>query len=236
MAAQKHDLERQIQQTTETLTAARQELQDLAAYLFDVQEEQRRQIARELHEDLAPQLTALSSQLTSAQSIADNEAQREALSAISASLESLTGDVRKMSATLHPAILDELGLVAALNALVNDFGEREGMFATYLGADVPADLAASTSSALYRITQEALRNVSRHAGKTHVKVLLTREGGALRLEVRDFGCGFDQANIRGAKGLGLVSMKERARVAGGTLTVQSAPAQGTSVILELPLA
>lgn len=234
LAMQRRTLEEEIKRTGETLARTQTELRDLAAHLLNVQEEERRRVARELHDDIAQRLTVLSMNLRQS---ADGEhvlGKTDTDRAL-ADIEALSTDVRLISHRLHPAVLDDLGLVAALNALVAEFREREGMFATYIGGEIPEDIPQDALTAIYRVTQEALRNVAKHAGKTHVKVVLRENDSKLRLEVRDFGTGFDQDDGEYPKGLGLISMKERARIAGGTLTVQSELGSGTSVVMEVPL-
>jgi signal transduction histidine kinase len=143
--------------------------------------------------------------------------------------------VRQISHRLHPAILSDLGLSAALKAMVGEFGEREGMAVTYLTQELPESWSNETATAIYRIAQEALRNVAKHAGKTHVKVMLAGGENSLNLRVMDFGVGFDQDSPGPNRSLGMISMQERARQAGGTLNVQSALGQGTTVSVEVPL-
>ena len=234
VAAQRKELEQRIEDTTGTLMRTQKELRELAAHLFNVQEEERQRVARELHDDIAQRLTALSLQLNQAKSSGGSGEGRAA--ELAAQVEALSKDVRHLSHRLHPAILDDLGLVAALTALVSEFQEREGMFATYLGSDIPDVVPRTAATALYRVTQEALRNVGKHAGKTHVKVVLQGRGDHLMLQVRDFGIGFDQEEPDVSGGLGLISMKERARIAGGTFTIKSELGHGTSITMEVPVA
>jgi signal transduction histidine kinase len=146
---------------------------------------------------------------------------------------SLSEEVRGISHRLHPSILDDLGLSHALRALVEEFGRREAMIATFASRNVSDGIPREVSGVLYRIAQEALRNVAKHAGKTHVRVTLEGTEGALRLVVADLGEGFDTEGVRG--GLGLISMAERARLIQGTFSVQSALGAGTIVTVEAPV-
>lgn len=150
-------------------------------------------------------------------------------------VETLNADVRAISHRLHPSILSDLGLSTALRTLVHEFGEHENMPATYQTQDLPESWPPEAATAIYRIAQEALRNVAKHAGKTHVKVVLARNDGCLHLKVTDFGMGFDREAEAPAPGLGMISMQERARLAGGTLAVQSELGQGTTVTADIPL-
>jgi two-component system, chemotaxis family, CheB/CheR fusion protein len=235
IARQNVELEREVERTGKTLTEAQEELRGLTAYLLNAQEEERRHIARELHDDIAQRLSALRMEFDAARNQKEEKARIKALEAIHEQIDSLNTEVRSLSHRLHPAILDDLGLPAALKALVDDFHEREQMPASYIGSDVPETVPREAATALYRISQEALRNVAKHAGKTHVKVLLQGQDHMLRLEVRDFGTGFDRDGDVPRQGLGLVNMKERARIAGGKLSVQSGLGEGTTVSVEVPL-
>ena len=160
---------------------------------------------------------------------------RERIESARAQVQSLNNDVRQISHRLHPAILQDLGLPAPLKAMVQEFGEREDMPATYTSHDLPETWTDEAATAVYRIAQEALRNVSKHAGKTHVKVILNGSNQKLELRVMDFGVGFDQDGETPVRGLGMISMQERARLAGGTLEVKSSLGHGTTVIATIPL-
>jgi two-component system, chemotaxis family, CheB/CheR fusion protein len=235
IAQQNIDLEREVELTGRTLTEAQEELRELTAHLLIAQEEERRHIARELHDDVAQRLSALRMQFDAARSEKEEKARKKALEGIHEQIDSLNTEVRNLSHRLHPSILDDLGLQAALKALVDDFQDREQMVATYIGNDVPETVPRQAATTLYRITQEALRNVAKHAGKTHVKVMLQGQDHHLRLDVRDFGSGFDQGADAPRQGLGLISMKERARIAGGKLSVRSGLGDGTTLSVEVPL-
>jgi two-component system CheB/CheR fusion protein len=236
LEADRERLVGQVQSTTEVLGRTREELHALAARLFLSQEEERRRIARELHDDIGQKLAVLQM---------DIEALRKELpddpAAVKAKLDrirersgALSEEVRSISHQLHPSALDHLGIAVALKSLVEEFGVREGMVATFHSRHVPQNPRPEVAVTLYRIVQEALRNVAKHAGKTHVKVLLEGIDQQLRLEVRDFGEGFDMDGIKG-NGLGLVSMAERARLIGGILAIQSALGEGTAISVTVPL-
>ncbi len=150
-------------------------------------------------------------------------------------LQSLNADVRQISHHLHPTALQDLGLSEALRALVDEFGQREKMPATYMSNNLPPGWPAEAATAIYRIAQEALRNVAKHAGKTHVKVMLSGDDHRLQLRVTDFGVGFDVEEDTPIHGLGLISMQERARLAGGSMKVESQLGQGSTVTVNIPL-
>jgi two-component system CheB/CheR fusion protein len=229
--SQRHEeLQNEVEVKDRTLSRAQEQLRDLAAHLFTMQEEERQRVARELHDDISQRLSWLEILCAKAES---NEG--EALQDIRKEVQSLNTDVREISHRLHPAILSDLGLSAAIKSLVDDFRQREQVPATYSELDVPKNPPQSAMTAMYRITQEALRNVSKHAGGTHVKVSLEGINGMIRLQVRDFGNGFDQDRDYPARGLGLVSMEERARIAGGAFSITSSLGNGTDIVVDIPL-
>lgn len=236
IARQKEALEGEVEVAAHRLTRTQGELRGLTGHLFTAQEEERQYVARELHDDISQRLSALKLVLDGM--AADGrlkEDDYEQLLSARRQVEALNSDVRQISHRLHPSMLIDLGLSESLKAMVQEFGEREKMPASYLSQNLPVDVAQQVSTALYRITQEALRNISKHAGKTHVKVALSAMDGHLQLKVMDFGVGFDQEADGPSRGLGLVSMQERARLVGGDLKVESALGQGTTVTVEVPL-
>jgi len=216
------------------LKRTQDELRGLAWKLFTSQEEERRRVARELHDDITQKLALLHMELDQLAGETQDGGLHERLRPLREQTAALTDDVRHISHRLHPAILDDLGLPIALKALIEEFGEREKMPADYQQSDLPAVIPANVSAALYRIAQEALRNVAKHAGKTHVKLSLESTAGGLRMEVIDFGVGFDATDMRGA-GLGLISMSERARLASGSVRVESTLGRGVAIRVDVPL-
>jgi signal transduction histidine kinase len=130
-------------------------------------------------------------------------------------------------------MLEDLGLEAAVRALVNDFEERENMIASLYTQDLADEIPIEIATGIYRITQEALRNVAKHAGRTHVKVNLIGVNSDIRLRVTDLGLGFDMTDK--PAGLGLINMEERARHLGGTFLIRSELGKGTEVMVEVPL-
>jgi two-component system CheB/CheR fusion protein len=235
LAKQKEALESEIEIAARQLNRTQEELRGLTAHLFTMQEEERQRVARELHDDISQRLSLLEIVL---EELRDDGIVGEDLARLKSAREQvhkLNTDVRQISHHLHPAILNDLGLSAALKSMVTEFGERENTPVTYLTRNLPEDWSPEAATAVFRIAQEALRNVAKHAGKTHVKVVLSGSGKRLQLRVMDFGVGFDQEMEGPARGLGMISMQERARLAGGTLTVQSSLGQGTTVTAEVPL-
>ncbi len=235
VSMQKEALEGEIQLAERNLKRTQGELRGLTGHLFTAQEEERQRVARELHDDISQRLSLLDILLHEIEGTEWAHADVNRLEMARAQVHSLNTDVRQISHRLHPAILNDLGLSAALKALVKEFGERENMPVTYLTQDLPERWSTEAATAIYRIAQEALRNVAKHAGKTHVKVVLAGDAGLLQLRVMDFGVGFDQDLDSPISGLGMISMQERARQAGGVLSVVSALGQGTTVTAEVPV-
>lgn len=233
VSKQKETLEGEIEVAARKLTRTQDELRGLTAHLFTGQEEERQHVARELHDDISQRLSALELLLNEAKT-ADGKTDTQRIEAARAHLQSLNNDVRQISHRLHPAILQDLGLPAALRSMAQEFGEREKMPVNFTTHDLPESWSQQAATALYRIAQEALRNVSKHAGKTHVKVMLSGKDRQLELAVMDFGLGFDQESDGPVQGLGMISMQERARLAGGTLEVNSALGHGTTVVATVP--
>jgi two-component system CheB/CheR fusion protein len=162
-----------------------------------------------------------------------DESNRRRLDKLVDQARELAEDLRRVSHTLHPAILEDLGLVPAIRSLADDFSERTGLPVQLDHFNIPRDLPSGPAIALYRITQEALRNIAKHAGDTAVKVSLQSTQNEIVLTVSDSGHGFDVSNTQA--GLGLTSMRERAEQTGGTLSITSAPAKGTSVTARVPI-
>jgi len=196
------------------------QLEQLSGLLLRAQEEERRRIARELHDQAGQTLTALKIEL-------DLEGRREA----SARVAEVLAQVRDVSELLRPRALDDLGLVPALRALAEDFSRRT-QIPVAIEADDPLGWAPETALTLYRVAQEALTNVARHSGARRASVRLVREGAACRLVVEDDGRGLDD----GLKPhLGLLGMRERVAAAGGTLRLETATGGGLRVEADLPM-
>jgi two-component system CheB/CheR fusion protein len=158
---------------------------------------------------------------------------RDELERVRGAIGDLSEEVRRISHALHPSVIEDLGVGPAIRSLVEDFRDREHMIVTFRCQNVPDGIPLEIATGLYRITQEALRNVAKHAGKTHVKVLLQGVSGRIRLQVVDAGAGFDVAAR--SSGLGLISTAERVRIMQGKLAIESQPGEGTRVSVDVPL-
>jgi len=211
-------------------------LRQMSSQVLTAQEEERKRIARELHDDTAQALTSVLVRLRLLERSLEDERLRLGL----AELRDLTGatleGVRRLAIDLRPPMLDDLGLEAALQSLVQDFSQRWLIRATFTSSRF-GRLPAEVELVLYRIVQEALSNVARHANASQVLVRLTRRGRALRLLVEDDGCGFDVEATKHSResGLGLFGMEERLALVGGALRVESTVGEGTRVSAEVPL-
>jgi len=211
-------------------------LRQMSSQVLTAQEEERKRIARELHDDTAQALTSVLVRLRLLERSLEDERLRRGL----AELRDLTGatleGVRRLAIDLRPPMLDDLGLEAALQSLVQDFSQRWLIRATFTSSRF-GRLPVEVELVLYRIVQEALSNVARHANASRVLVRLTRRGRTLRLLVEDDGCGFDVEATKHSResGLGLFGMEERLALVGGTLRVESTVGGGTRVSAEVPL-
>ncbi len=214
----------------QSLRQARTGLQQLAARLLHAQEEERRRIAREMHDDWTQRLALLGIDLARLEKqIGTPEQALPLLRTIQAEMIRLSEDVHALSRQLHPSILDDLGLVEAVRSECAGFSQREGITVDYRPGEVPPGLPRDVALGLYRVVQEALRNLAKHAAVTQASVTLCGDGNEVVLRIRDEGVGFDPDASRSEPGLGLSSMEERVRLIRGRLTVTSAPGCGTTV-------
>jgi PAS domain S-box-containing protein len=188
-------------------------LHRLTAKLIDVQEQERKYLARELHDDLAQDLALLSMNADDPQQVAEHAA-------------AMSERIRSIAHRLHPSILEHLGLVAALRAECTSLSEQ-GIDVQLSGEGVSREIPKDVALCLYRIAQEALKNAVHHGKAKRIRVDIVEEEGGLRLSIRDWGIGFDRQAAKKATGLGLVSMEERVRLLRGRIRVESAPGEGT---------
>lgn len=223
----------------EALGAANHQLRILSRQLFHIQEEERRHLARELHDEIGQTLTAAKINLK----IIESEVPAKIAGRLDDSvqlLDRLLTQVRELSLDLRPPLLDELGLVPTLRWLVDHQAQRAGLRVTFDANLDGLEIEPDVQTTCFRVAQEALTNIIRHSGAKNVAVELRHELDRLTLSVRDDGAGFDPAVIQQRTApdftLGLVSMKERALLVGGGFEVHSAPGQGTEIRAWFPLA
>ena len=226
---------------TRDLRASTEQLQALSRRLVDVQETERRQFSRELHDRIGQNLTALSINLDIMKSqIGENgnSALRTRLDDAATLLESTAGSIENVISELRPPMLDDYGLLPALQWYGNEFWRRTGIRVSVEGDEHMERVPQSTEIALFRIAQEALNNVAKHAHARHVEIMLMRKGGQVVLTVSDDGMGFEaapaMASLRRRPGLGMVTMRERTQAVGGRFEIGPAAGRGARVMVKVP--
>jgi signal transduction histidine kinase len=210
-------------------------LRQLSKRLLSVQEQERVRIAREVHDELGQALTATKIDL---QQLGSRHGElRDSLGAIARTIDDIVELVRRIAADLRPAILDDLGITAALEQQLRRLRESSGIQTTLTVAEEAEMemLDMLTGATLYRIAQEALANVVRHANATTVEISLVIAGGAAVLKIQDNGRGMSREKAKDPQSLGLIGIRERAELLGGSVTIDSPPGEGTMVIATLPL-
>jgi signal transduction histidine kinase len=231
-------LERQIHTQMARDGENTRDLQRLSARLVSIQEEERRAIARELHDEIGQALTAIKVELSVAgKHAAPTEREGMALREARALTDRALQEVRDLSQMLHPAMLDDLGLPETVAWYLNAFSARTGIRIELVRDDLDERLAGEIETCLYRIVQEALTNVARHAQATQCRVYLQRLPGSVILTVEDDGQGFTPSSAQGGaenRGLGLVGIQERVSGFRGELRIETAPGEGTRLTVELP--
>jgi signal transduction histidine kinase len=229
-------LESRLRHQMERDARLSQELQEASAKLIAAQEEERRTIARELHDEVGQALTALKVELEVAQRSIAAGAPASELGEAQGIADGALKTVRNLTQLLHPAALDDLGLVPAIDSSLRGLARRQEIRAQLHQHDLPDRLPREVELAAYRIVQEAITNVGKHANATRCDVHLTQLPDRLLIEVEDDGIGFvddiDRPII--ARGLGLISVRERASRLGGTFNIVSEPGHGTRLIVSLP--
>ncbi|MGL4610418.1 MAG: PAS domain S-box protein [Trueperaceae bacterium] len=198
--------------------------------LLSVQEEERSRIARDLHDHVGQLLTGLNLGLSSAIEKPDNKK----LGDLKILAATILDDVRRISRDLRPALLDELGLESSVKRFARELSAQSELNVDIL-MRVPDKLGRDVATVIYRVTQEALTNVVRHAKATHASVVVTTSENAVQLIIEDNGVGFDPTSVAASEHVGLSSMRERIELVGGTFTVESLPGNGTTISAKLPL-
>jgi signal transduction histidine kinase len=218
------------------LRKSEQQYRELSAHLQDIREEERSAIAREIHDELGQQLTVLKidfSWLESRLNIADNTLLTDKFADISSLLDRAVQTVRRMSTSLRPSMLDDLGLVATIDWYLADFGRRVNLKTEFNHDDEEYSMPDKMRTAFFRIFQESITNVIRHSDATTVIVELSREGDHISLRVIDNGKGFDTSTVSGKRTLGLLGMRERSLLIGGECRIESVPGRGTTVSVQV---
>lgn len=239
------ELERRVADRTRELQDLYRELQvreerrgQLLRKVISAQEEERKRIARELHDETCQTLAALSMDLEAVGEAPTAEAMRARLAEASALTRSTIDEVHRVIFALRPSVLDDLGLLPAIRWFATHHVQPEGIAVRCEFEELPERLPPEVETALFRAVQEALSNVARHARAENVLVEASREGEELVLEVEDDGCGFEPQDVSGeapsGRGLGLMGIRERLELLGGSAHFDSAPGEGTRVVLRVP--
>ena len=207
---------------------------DALRRVVEAQELERRRLARELHDQTGQELTSVLLGLKAVEEAGSEEERAEALAAVREQVVETLHDVRRLAVELRPKALDDFGLVAALEHLRDTFSEQTGMRVD-LEANVGDRLPSDVETALYRIVQEALTNIVKHAQARTVSIVLARSGRAITAVIEDDGRGFTPGGGGDGDGLGLLGMGERLALLGGKLKLESSPGSGTTIVAEVPL-
>ena len=219
----------------EKIKETTQQLRELAAHLQNIREEERIEIARDIHDDLGQQLTAVQIAIYRLnKQLNHDQALEKQLQAITDMIAHVTRSIRRISTQLRPAVLDDIGLVEAMKWQTEEFEKRFSIPVTAFFSDIPDNLQQDIAVTLFRIYQETLTNIVRHAAASHVEVRLTADHRHIGLEVQDDGRGFEEEKIGSKRTLGLLGMKERALVIGGEFEISSRPGKGTSIKILIP--
>jgi signal transduction histidine kinase len=226
-------LERRGRARYRELVASRQELEALSARLVDAQEEERLSISRELHDEVGQTLGALLVELGQLSKLvpAEHDLLQGLIARIKSSAETAVKSIRDLALLLRPPMLDDLGLVPALEWQGREISRRGDMEVDVHSETVSDELADDVKVCVYRIVQEALTNAERHSGAKHATVSVEHSEGKIRLQIVDDGNGFHADRVRG---MGILGMEERAKRLGGSLAIKSAPGKGTTVLAEIP--
>jgi signal transduction histidine kinase len=226
----------------EQLLASREQLRALAGRLQAVREEERTKIAREIHDVLAQELTRmkidlswLSKRLSVGLIDLDPQAVRDRLDTLNQLADTTISTVQKIAAELRPVVLDSLGLSAAIEWQAEEFQARTGIHCEAVLPDEEFELDREAATGLFRIVQESLTNIVRHAQATQVDIVLELEDHNLRLDVQDNGVGFDETRMKDPHSLGLLGMRERALLLDGKFEIRGSPGAGTRVSVTMPM-
>ncbi len=227
----------QLRRQEASLRASSGEARRLSRKLLRAQEDERRRLARELHDDLTQRLAGLAMLAWSTLQSLERDPGRNvggSLREVALELERIANEVQNLARDLHPPALDAMGLAEALRLECDTFAKRSGLRVDFACDGVPANLSPEVSLAIHRIVQEGLRNARTHSGSEAVSVQLAGGPEGVQLEISDAGVGFDVQDPRLRRGMGLSSLHERARLAGGRLQVDSAPGRGTRLVVRIP--
>ena len=237
-ALERRQAEEASRESERILRQNENDLRKLAGKLIYAQEEERSRLARELHDDLAQRLAvfAINVGRLQQQLVDPPIPVQEELCEMKKDIVKISQDVHNLSRQLHPSILDDLGLIKAVESECTNFSRREGIELVFNHEKIPTVIPKDISLSLYRIIQEALSNISKHACAEHISVSLKHIGHDVFLSVQDDGIGYDSAEVKEKPGLGFSSMRERASLMHGEFSISSQPERGTVITVRVSLA
>jgi len=231
-----------VRAATDELRDSREELRQLTQHQQTLRETEQKRIAIEIHDELGQALTGLKLDisllnrgLTQDGAFPDPGDISKGLDELASKVDSTIGSVRRIASEIRPSILDDFGLVAALEWQSGQFQAKSGVICDFSANTEDLSLDHEIESGVFRIAQEALTNIARHAGASVVEIGVIRQNGEAIFSIRDNGRGFDVGNLIKKRSLGLIGMRERARLLGGELNIESKPGNGTLVKLTVPV-
>jgi len=228
------EFEEKILQSEKELKESQIQLRQLTAHLQSIREDERTTIAREVHDELGGQLTVLKMDLAWLNKRATDDNIKERIAEMLSLIDQTVKTVRRISTQLRPGILDDLGLVAALDWQSNEFEKRTGIHSKFLAEISEERFERSLASGIFRVFQETLTNVARHSGANQVQSSLKLNDGHIVLTIADNGKGFNEGMLKEKRTLGIVGMRERAIMMGGTLKIEPGRKEGTQIVLDVP--
>ncbi|ALM87055.1 hypothetical protein ASB57_17535 [Bordetella sp. N] len=219
------------------LEVSRNELTRLSTAIQNIREEEKTHIARELHDDLGQSLTAMKMGLSLLEGMlpADATSARTQTASLHALINATVGSVRRIASNLRPVMLDDLGLFAAVEWLAQDFSERYAISTDVQTTGEQIELGHELTTAIFRIVQEAFTNTARHAGATRITLRLDCDPQHCRIDIRDNGVGATATQMAKTESFGLLGIRERVRLLGGTLALNSEPGQGFHLVAVVPI-
>jgi PAS domain S-box-containing protein len=232
-------VEKVLRQRDIELSQKHDELKALATQLITAQDMERRRLSQELHDDFSQQLASLSVDIQHIEKclpVPDTDPGKSGLQALRRRVLQIANQVHQLAYQLHPSILDDLGLVAALRSYLSDWEVHESIKVNFNAPDFAHPTPDPIAACLYRVVQEGLRNVARHSQSSQVALTLTYDDEELSLSIRDWGIGFSKNQQDGHRGLGIWSMRERVHLVKGSFFIKSRRRQGTEILVQVPLA
>jgi signal transduction histidine kinase len=227
-----------LRAATDDLSRSREELRELSRHQQTLREEEQKRISRDIHDELGQMLTGLKLDIHLLKKKADApsvDGMSATLDDLSSHVDAAIGSVRRIASEIRPSILDDFGLIAALEWQAGEFERKAGIECSFASAIESVDIDPEAEAAVFRIVQEALTNVARHANAENVEVTVSAADDELFLNIKDDGRGIDMDRLQKKKTLGLIGMRERARLIGATLHIRARAVGGTAVELAVPV-